>query len=379
MKNIFILILIMSVFTNCKKDNSITPTIEVLKGVKKTINLSQISENQRIMVIKNHDFQMIGKVKRVQKLNNNLIVQSPSMISVIDSNGNIIKQLSVESEEVISPLKGMNEMKVFDGVIYVLDREVFKIYILDGNLNLKSSINLNFYCQSFEIINHNTFILYMGHTIAENNKGLFVVYNSKNNEIIDDLLPIDKNTTGYFNFLTSNHILKTSSLDYFYLWDSTKNYIYEYSLKNGIKNKFYINYANSGLPNDFYETSTFKNAFDFLSKTRKKSYAFRHFDFKSNTNYLSFIFEKEGFFISTLFNFKTGDVISYQEIKDDVFTNLSLDGLFFFGDLLDENSFVYLLPFELLSEIEDDSKLNVELKKAKAKNLDVLVFGQYNF
>jgi hypothetical protein len=379
MKKIFSLALIMSVLICCKKDNSKILTIDVVQNIQKTIKLSKISKNLKIMVINNYDFQLIGKVKKIQKLNSNLIVQSPSMLSVINSKGDVIKQLRVESNEVRSPLKGINEMQVYDGMIYVLDREIFKIHIFDQNLNLKSSIDLKFYCQSFGIINSETFIFYLGHTTNTNNESLFVIYNRKNEKIIDNLLPINENTSRYFNVLTFKHVLKTSSVDDFYFWDSTRNYIYEYSLKNGINSKYYINYANSGLPNDFYETSSSENIYEFLTKTRKSPYAFRHFDFKSNANYLNFTFEKDNSFISTLFNFKTGNTINYKLIEDDIFTGLSHECLFFFSDLLDDNSFVSFLPFELLSDIEDDGKLNVELKDARAKNLDVLILGEYNF
>jgi hypothetical protein len=161
MKKIFSLALIMSVLICCKKDNSKILTIDVVQNIQKTIKLSKISKNLKIMVINNYDFQLIGKVKKIQKLNSNLIVQSPSMLSVINSKGDVIKQLRVESNEVRSPLKGINEMQVYDGMIYVLDREIFKIHIFDQNLNLKSSIDLKFYCQSFGIINSETFIFYL--------------------------------------------------------------------------------------------------------------------------------------------------------------------------------------------------------------------------
>ncbi len=220
-------------------------------------------------------------------------------------------------------------------------------------------------------LDNDNFLLYAGHEITNNNKGMFIHYNLSNKKVIKDMLPIHENTPEFFKFITTNHILTTNNEEIL-LWDSTKNNIYKYD--NGIKEEYFIDYGTNTLPIDFYETSSFDNPYEFLTKMRKLNYAFRHFNFKTNGNYMNFTYEKDGGFVSSLYNLKNGEVFNYKNINDNLVTNINIPNLNFFSGLLSDNKFIIHMPYEYLSDSNDE-----KLKTAFLNNQDILVFGKFKF
>jgi hypothetical protein len=348
-------------------------SIAVTSDIKNEIKLSEIGSVNKIVTIEYNDFDVFSDLVSLNMIDDNIIIHSsnPSMISVVNYSGKIIKQLKTDENDPFS-IQGITEIKVFEDNIYLLDREHFKIYKLNGELKKLSNIDLNFYIQSFEPLGDETYFLYAGHEKTENNSGMFLIYDSNQKKVIQDLIPINDNTKNFFKFMTKNHIIKLSD-ENLLLWDSSKNYIYNYS--DNLEKRFFIDYGSKKLEDKFYETASFENSYEFLTEMRKLNYAFRHFNVRANEKYVNFIYELKGGFINTIFNASTGKTFNYKNVKDDIITNgLSMPGLNYFNSLKGKDEFIIHLSYEYLSKTENET-----LKEAYSKNEDVLVFGKFNF
>ncbi len=371
MKNLVILFITTSLLLGCEKEINISG-IKVTKAIKSNLKLSTIANLEEVRVISLNGHQLFSEINTIYNFNQNLVIHSenPPMISLVNNKGDVINQTKTNADDPFS-IQGLTEIKVYNNFIYALDREHFKIYQLDNKLSILSTIKIDFYCQSFAPLGNNNFLLYTGHERTSNNEGMFVHYNASSKKVSKDMLAIHDNTPNFFKFITTNHVL-TSHNNEILLWDSTKNTIYSYI--DELKEKYFIDYESNSLPVDFYETSSFDNPYEFLTKMRTSNYAFRHFNFKANGTYLNFTYEKDGGFISSLYNLKTGQTFNYKNINEDIITNINIPNLNFFSTLLDDNKFISHIPYEYLSNSNDDN-----LKTAFLNNQDILILGRFTF
>lgn len=361
----------MFLLHSCSNETKLEP-IKSTENISSEVKLSEIAQVDKIIKINYNDFKIFSEIGSIRRLNNLTIVHSlsPSMISVLDQSGMIISQLQPTSDGPAS-INGITEIKTLNNSIYVLDREHFKIYTLNLELELLSKIKLNFFCQSFEPLGDNNYLLYTGHEKTENNDSMFLFYDSNKNIVKKQFLPIHDNTPNFFKFLTRNHIIRLDNGNLL-LWDSSKNFIYNYS--EDIIEKFYIDYGSYKLENDFYNTASFGNSYEFLTEMRKLNYAFRHFNLMANQKYITFTYEIKGEFSNTIYNSKTGKILNYKNINDDLITNISFSGLDYFSSLFGKDEFVTHISYEYLSNSNKDI-----LKSAHKSNSDVLVFGNLKF
>tara|TARA_R110002033_G_C3897081_1_gene239719 strand:- start:13608 stop:14687 length:1080 start_codon:yes stop_codon:yes gene_type:complete len=357
---------------NCKSSDLSIKTIEVTSDIKNNVELSDIAKVNNIVSLEYNGFDLFSEIASINRLDDKIIIHSlnPSMISIANENGQIINQLKPDDTDPFS-INGITEVKLYNNFIYVLDREHFQINKMNIELERLSNVKLNYYIQSFEPLDNEVYFLYAGHEKTENNSGMFLIYDSKEQKLLDDLIPIHLNTPNFFKFMTRNHIIRLSNNN-FLLWDSSKNYIYNYS--DSLEENYFIDYGSRKLDDSFYETATFGNSYEFLTEMRKLNYAFRHFNIKSNDNYLNFSYEMEGGFINTLYNTQTGKTYNYKNVNDNLITGLSMPGLNYFNYLTEKDEFIIYLSYEYLSKTENEI-----LKAAYDNNEDVLVFGTLKF
>jgi len=373
-------ILFLLIITSChnNKKEMVIPSeikhIYTTNSVLSSINSSKLFTIKKVIPISLNGFDIIGVPKKIINSGDNVFVYStmPSLLSKIDSIGNIVNQ--IVPNDGPNTIKGINEFRIFEGFIYVLARNFKLIYKLDLNLKFISKIKLDFYCQSFEIIDDNMFILYLGKERSDKTDTEFIIFDANKQEIILKQILIDPNIARYFKILSNNHIVKNSDNTYLLLSSTTDTV---FKLKNNfeIVPKYLIDYGSSRLPSRFYETSKFKNVFEFLTKVRKTNYALRHHNIESNDIFLKIVFEQSGEFITTLYNKKNNSSISLKMIKDDIVSNIEIEARKTLVNLHSKNEFISYYSFEQLDPIEGEKYYEI-VNKAKSENKDILIFGE---
>ena len=218
-------ILIVLFIVSCKKKTEDT-SIKVTENIINNLEFSKIGNIEKVIPINLDSLKIFSDINNIFLKEDNIIIHSknPSMISLLDQSGKVLNQVQPDTTNPFL-IDGITEIKILDEYIFVLDREHFSIYKLNMDFKVESKIKIPFYAQSFLPLGEETYLLYTGHEITENNKGMFVYYNSNTNQILKDLLPIHKNTPNFLKFLTTNHISMNMN-GVIHFWDSSKTVSY---------------------------------------------------------------------------------------------------------------------------------------------------------
>lgn len=346
-KNFLLFVSCLLLLLSCQKNkqNSKIIPIKPFTNYKSSQSLSEIAEIDTLISISNQ-FGYLNQISKMLSFQGDFLIysNSPKRLSILTPNGVLLNTVTPNPDKPFE-ISDIADIDVFEDYIFVLSREYYKMHILDRNLNLIKTHKLPLLAQSFKMLSENEVLFYCGHEPSSEIKTLFVQYNLDDKKIQNQYIDIPKETSDYFKFLTTNHIIEFAGRTI--LWDSTLDKVYNFNQQN-LEEYLKIDYQDKKLPKDYYKNE-FQNSYEFLTKTRQTSYAFRHFDFMSNQKYLHFTFEYKNKFLTTLYNHKTQNAITFDKIKDDILTDLSFPAINFFDGFYEDNKFIKILPYEYLN------------------------------
>lgn len=367
----FSIVLSFFVLDGCIQNNSKPddlPRIRVSENFRTELLLSELVKIDSILVIGTGTANTLGEVRHVWPLGDKLIIHSaePPAVSLLAEDGKIGTQLFPDFR-----LHEITGICLFDNDIYVLDRYAKKIHRFNNHLEWQQEFRIPVFAQSIKMLTPEKVILYTGNEVTEHNRGKVVFYDLVQGKVFNDLLPVSDKQKRYFNFLTTYHF--PASADEIFFWDSAIDELYKIE-ENGIRPVYYIDYGKWSLPEKFYQTAEFDNAYDFVTELRQLDYAFRHFKFLTNEDFFLLSFEKSGDFLSSVYSRSTGQSKTFARIKDDIFFTEAFDEikLQFFVNLVGRDQFIAFMPGELLSKRKQVSKG----LPATSPVGDILVFGR---
>lgn len=358
-KNLLFLVFCLFLLLSCQnKQNSEVVPIKPFTNYKSIQSLSEIAEIDTLISISNQ-FGYLNQITKMVCFQDNFLIYSnnPKRLSIVTKNGVILNTVTPNPDKPFE-ISDIADIDVFEDYIFVLSREYYKMHILNRNLNLIKTHKLPLLAQSFKMLSENEVLFYSGHEPSSEIKNLFVQYSLVDKKILNQYIDIPKETSDYFKFLTTNHIIEFAGRTI--LWDSTLDKVYNFNQQN-LEEYLKIDYQDKKLPKDYYKNE-FQNSYEFITKTRQTSYAFRHFNFMSNKKYLHFNFEYKNKFLTTIYNHKTQNTITCDKIEDDILTGLSFSAINFFDGFYEDNKFIKILPYEYLNKdlLEKYSHLNPE-------------------
>ena len=331
-----------------------------LSEVQPKINFSELYKIDSMMPLKYGDFSIFGQVNRAFPFGDKILVHTaiPPAITLVDQKGHLYKQY--EPDYLI---KNISAISIFEDHIFVLDRGVMKIHLLDSELNHQKAFSIPFFAQSFSMLEENIAALYVGNETTENS-GRLILFDLSDSKVIADELEVSENQKRYFNFMTNYNFLKIKNKPYF--WNSPQNEIYEISAEGNVSEAFLLDYGAKGVPPSFYEKAKYQNPYEFLTDTRKKGFSHRHFIVFANDQYIFIQFDYGDQFATTIFNIDTKEAISFNDVFDDKWTHSDMQvlELSFIVGLYGKNSFLAFLPHEFTTT------------SGKEGESDYLVFGK---
>ncbi len=362
-------LIMVSCTVSSVNEKKIIHTIRLLDNFNQHVLLSDLITMDSIKIIDPGSYHQFGEIQQFVMADKRLILHtsSPSSVTVLNQACEIEVQLVPDYE-----IKEITAIDVFNDQVYVLDRSSFTIFKLSYSLTVMEKFKIPVFAQSFKILDPEKVALYTGNEVTEHNSGKLILYNYSDKKITGDYISISEKQRKYFNFFTTYHFPVFDGRLMF--WDSSMNEFFE--IDRGMPEAIVkLDYGKDGLPPGFYGTASFENPAEFLFTLRKQHYAFRHFRVMANDNFLLITFEKRGDFLTCIYNKETGHLLTFSEINDDILTNKNLSEieLSFFATLLDEDSFVALLPNEIIEGMEFS---NPVLREAALSKYNVLIFGK---
>ena len=278
----FSIVFLFLLFSSCmekesKPDDLIR--IRASENFRSELLLSELVEIDSILVLDTDTTSPLGDIRHVWPLGDKLVIHSaaPSTVSLLSGGGRIVRQLHPNFR-----LHQITSICLFDNNIYVLDRDAKKVHQFNEDLEWQKEFRIPVFAQSIKMLTREKVILYTGNEVTEHNRGKVVFYDLPRATVFNDLLPVLDKQRRYFNFLTTYHF--PESTDAVFFWDSAINELYKVEGR-GVRPVYYIDYGKWSLPDKFYQTAEFDNAYDFVTKLRKQEYAFRHFKFLTNDSF----------------------------------------------------------------------------------------------
>lgn len=342
--------------------------IRLSKNFQSELLLSELVEIDSVLAVSDNTEGRLGEVNRIWKQDEGLIVHStvPSSISVLAADGSITAQIHPDFR-----VSEITSVGLWDNKIYILDRAARKVHQFNKKLEWLAEFSIPVFAQSFKMLSNSRIVLYTGNEVTEYNRGKVVIYDLFEKKVVNDLFPISDKQRRYFHFLTTNHFPQSTQEIFF--WDSALNELYRIEQDN-IRPAYQIDYGAWGLPDNFYETADFDNAYDFVTRVRKQHYAFRHFNIIVNDQYILIHFEKSGDFLTTLFSRASGQSLTFSHLRDDVFYTESINQvkLHFFVGLEEKANFIAFMPSELIQTVQGTSPWLPE----SIVDRDVVIFGR---
>jgi hypothetical protein len=368
---IFFLFILTMVGCNSKQQkNGEVLNIELQNDVQSEKSLMSLFSIDDAIIVNPVAFQDFGEVNACFLIGDSFLVHTafPQTVSIINRDGMIVKQIQPDYQ-----IKEITSVDIYGNNIFILDRSAFLIHILNESLEIVGHINIPVFSQSFKILNEYQVALYTGNEVTESNSGKLIIYNYQTKKILRDFLPISEKQRKYFNFYTRYHFPVIGESVYF--WDSSINDMYQV-FENEIVPVFTLDYGPSKLPAGYYEQAEFQNPADFVMTLRKTDYAYRHFKFLSNQNFILITYEKGGDFLTTLYDLSNAKSLTFKNFKDDLYglDNFNDIKLSFFIGLYDYDRFIGFLPYELLVEanVKDET-----LARAKEQQKNVILLGSF--
>lgn len=335
------------------------------------VMLSRLIEIDTVIAIKPGRFRDFANVIHGIWLNNRYLVlhtEFPKTISLLDRLGNIVAQVLPDFQ-----LKQITSVSAYEDKIFILDRASMRLFQYSQTLALENVYSIPVFAQSVRVVGNEKMWLYVGNEITEHNKGKLIGYNYRRNRILNDWLPVSEKQRRYFHFLTPYHFPADSRSTYF--WDSSINNLFAIE-GDALHPVYRLNYGKWALPDDFYETSEFSNAYEFVQTLRQQPYAFRHFNIMMNDEVLVMQFEKSGDFLTTIHHRTSGSTLTFSDIRDDIITGNALGDikLHFFINLYGRNAFLAVIPAEWLEYINWQEN---ESGGGLRKNANHLIMGRF--
>jgi len=375
MKKIPAVLLVLLV--SCSKNENrqeLIPSFSLSESFESQIVLSKIARIDSFKVIQPGIFSDLGEIDYALPFYGGWIVHSstPRAVSRLNEQGRITHQIKPDFK-----LLDITSVSVFGQNVFILDRTSRKIHQLNDSLKWERELAIPLFAQSFTMLRDDKIVLYTGNEITEYNSGKLVYFDTKEKKVINDLIPISEKQMRYFNFLTAYHFPNEANEIFF--WDSAINEIY--AIRNdGILPAYRLDYGKWSLPENFYETANFDNAYDFVQQLRKKDYGFRHFKILVNEEFILINFEKGGDYLTSVFDRTSRKTATFSGLTDDILFLQKLDDikLSFFVNLYSKNSFIGFVPAELVEKADnrtpslpDSIKGNGVLLFGSLKNIPV--------
>jgi len=378
MKNL-ILILILIAGISCTSKNRGDSTIKKIKGktevlkievnnlsINKKIKLSEICDSLWYVRLESTKESMIGEMNKVI-INDKYIIVSDFYISnevfIFDLNGKFITKISKVGKGPFE-YSGIADVCYWPKTksIFIFDRASKKIIEYDISGKPVREIPITFDAVNLALIDHNTFVLYVG--FRENDELKYnLIYVNNKGEIIKKAFPID------------NRILtKTSKNDQFYTFNNNLYFNPDYDNNvycindNSISYKYSLDFLEKNMPTELIFN---KESNEIGKEISKNKYVSSDLQFESENYFFARLKSENKEFFQYIYSKKEkkGKVF-YNPINDlpNGFTNP-----FFIGNVGD--TFYSIVDSELLLMIKDD--LNASKKKFPQNNNLINMFLNY--
>jgi hypothetical protein len=250
--------------------------------------------------------------------------RNPDKLVKTDYSGNVIS-VRAAGEGISGGLGDITHSVHFEKHIYVLDREMMRLSKLNQDLQVVSGMSVPFYAQSFVMQSEDIAIFYTGNEVSDISTSKVLIYDIARQNLIAEYLPISSTLQGYFNFLTTTHLIHADSGVLF--WDSSLRTVY--AIKQNVMMPLYeFDFGQNGVADDFYENQRFKNSMEFILHMRRNNYTYRPFKVLANTEYFLTYFEHKGGIWASIQNVTSGHSVAFKEIKEDMITGQLLSETF---------------------------------------------------
>lgn len=298
-----------------------TITVHVLENSE--ILFSDVFDEVEYHLFRGIDSIAMGDVQRLRIANGYIGIiantkienQLKQTVYIFDKRVGILKITISNQGDGLEQYLLLTDISLRKDQIELLDHKGKKILIYDYNGNFKKRISIPNMSYSFYDIGNDEFWLYNNNVIDKNQHDNLVRFNSGNNEIINDFLPIDKNEATYLSLIDdlTSFISVGGQL---YFQPSCMPIIYKIN-GDTLAKAYDVNFGKNNTPAKFYEQkfSTMKH---FSNEADRLGYIYliNNYGINSSTINLSFKFNKMLYY--SLYNINTGVVKSGNIIHDDL-------------------------------------------------------------
>ena len=200
--------------------------------------------------------------------------------------------------------------------VYSSMRKIIKYDLTNGDFIAEKQVSLDGY--SFEKIDNDTYAIYSGSAIYNEDSNYKLNYFSWENEkIINGFIPISKREASFMHFSDLTNFSKyKDDVSFLYAFNDTI-----YSLNKGaIVPRIYIDFGKSKLPDDMLYDK-YSDVMDFFSQCKESNYAFR----------LTGFFESDNFILSAFHHGSNFNHLYYNKLTQEaqVIDSLIYDELFY--------------------------------------------------
>lgn len=235
---------------------------------------------------------------------------NPEKLVRLDSTGSLVSQYGSIGD---GPGE-YSEIKDFgidqDNNVHIFDRGLSRVTQYDADGSYIKSITLDMFAQAIDVHN-GYYILYNGNErSAETNHKVVVLHDG---EILSQHLPIKTEYSQFLNFFDLSNFTHNDLSRFYYSFCDTVYHIKD----DAIEPAYYIDLGKDKLlPEDL--DKGYANSYEFMMAVRRNEKAFRIMGLEENDQWISFLFEKDGFKFATI-NKEDQSTAYHSTIIDDVF------------------------------------------------------------
>lgn len=309
---LIVIIMIIILYSSCKSDSISTMTTYTLEEThdKKIKLLSDLIEIQQVIPI---DSSLLFKeVYDLIDTKDAIYISSTGRFPLIklDYQGNILHSYGRRGNGP-GEYTMVNDFTLdAENKIYILDRDLSRITRFHSNGQLDTSWSIPMYAQSIQIQDEYIYY-YTGNEISSHTNHRLV--SMLQNKVERQWLPINTDYLHFLNFLDFSNFTHNSLNRFYYSFNDTVYHINNKELDVA----YYIDFGKDKLTEQDFDPR-FNDVMEFMNTLRKTKKAFRIMSLEENDNWISFLFEKEGYNYA-LINKKDGSTRYFKALVDDVY------------------------------------------------------------